>query len=170
VLNCVNRKPASAGGNSDRLAVLRRVFPRTQAPPPPLATPEGQGDEVLEMQEERPDLKETAVYTFRDSSPRRRSLLLPMSPQHWRFLCGHVESGTAGAREAGLESAGVNTDGHTRQVRAVAECCVAFCGSPRGTLDQGSLVLFPLVFCLFTVVYWASYTSEASHRMGQSHH
>jgi hypothetical protein len=89
-----------------------------------------------------------------------------MSPQHWRFLCGHVESGTAGARDGAAEGPGGGTDvGHGRRVRAIAECCVAFCGSPRGTLDQGSLVLFPLVFCLFTIVYWASYTSEASNRM-----
>ncbi|CAB3363870.1 glycine receptor subunit alpha-4-like [Cloeon dipterum] len=170
-VNCINRKSPSG----DRLAVLRRVFPRASMPP--LATPEAmQPDDGLELQERgMVDNRESAVYTFRESSPQRRSFLLPVSPRHWPFLCGSQRrrggaSSPPPDRRDSLtdnEAGGGSPRGSRQQQRgrAIAEYCVSFCGSSRGTLDQGSLVLFPLVFCLFTVVYWVSYTSEAAHRM-----
>jgi hypothetical protein len=102
-----------------------------------------------------------------------------MSPRHWPFLCGSQNQNNQNAspppppqhrdsltveNEAGVAS----SSSPKQKTRAIAEYCVSFCGSSRGTIDQGSLVLFPLVFCLFAVVYWASYASEAAHRM--SHH
>lgn len=43
----------------------------------------------------------------------------------------------------------------------VAEFVVLYCGSQRGMVDQVSLVLFPICFVLFTVIYWISYVSES---------
>ncbi|XP_059480942.1 glycine receptor subunit alpha-4-like isoform X2 [Neocloeon triangulifer] len=166
-VNCINRKSPSG----DRLAVLRRVFPR--AAMPPLATPEVlQPDDGLELQERgMVDHRESAVYTFRETSPQRRSFLLPMSPRHWPFLCGSHGQRRRGATSPPPEQRDSLTDNEAggsikeRRSRAFAEYCVSFCGSSRGTLDQGSLLLFPLVFILFTIVYWVSYMSEAAHRV-----
>ncbi|XP_016659655.1 glycine receptor subunit alphaZ1-like [Acyrthosiphon pisum] len=38
---------------------------------------------------------------------------------------------------------------------------ILYCGSPRGTLDQVSLALFPLCFVIFSVMYWISYLNES---------
>jgi len=38
---------------------------------------------------------------------------------------------------------------------------ILYCGSPRGTLDQVSLALFPLCFVIFSVMYWISYITES---------
>lgn len=38
---------------------------------------------------------------------------------------------------------------------------ILYCGSPRGTLDQVSLALFPLCFIIFSVMYWISYITES---------
>ncbi|XP_060836653.1 glycine receptor subunit alpha-2-like isoform X2 [Rhopalosiphum padi] len=43
----------------------------------------------------------------------------------------------------------------------VARHVILYCGSPRGTLDQVSLALFPLCFILFSVLYWISYITES---------
>jgi len=60
-VNCINRKSPSA----DRLAVLRRVFPRASMPP--LATPEViHPEDGLELQERgMVGTRESAMYTFR---------------------------------------------------------------------------------------------------------
>ncbi|XP_066996201.2 glycine receptor subunit alpha-4-like [Anabrus simplex] len=52
-----------------------------------------------------------------------------------------------------------------RKFRMVAEYVVLYCGSQRGMVDQVSLVLFPVCFALFTIVYWVSYVSESRSRM-----
>ncbi|PSN30364.1 hypothetical protein C0J52_25959 [Blattella germanica] len=49
-----------------------------------------------------------------------------------------------------------------KKFRMVAEYVVLYCGSQRGTVDQVSLVLFPICFILFALVYWISYISSAS--------
>ena len=54
-----------------------------------------------------------------------------------------------------------------KRFRKVAEYVVLYCGSQRGTLDQVSLVLFPLCFLLFATIYWISYVSESRRRMQQ---
>ncbi|CAH0604810.1 unnamed protein product [Chrysodeixis includens] len=38
---------------------------------------------------------------------------------------------------------------------------VMFCGAQHGTLDKFALMLFPMCFCLFTIIYWTTYLSEA---------
>ncbi|XP_026724570.1 glycine receptor subunit alpha-4-like isoform X2 [Trichoplusia ni] len=38
---------------------------------------------------------------------------------------------------------------------------VMFCGAQHGTLDKFALMLFPMCFVLFTIIYWTTYLSEA---------
>lgn len=45
--------------------------------------------------------------------------------------------------------------------RNAAEYALLYAGSQRGRLDQISLVLFPLSFLVFTIVYWVLYLSES---------
>lgn len=45
--------------------------------------------------------------------------------------------------------------------RHAAEYALLYAGSQRGRLDQISLVLFPLSFLVFTIVYWVLYLSES---------
>ncbi|XP_069702867.1 glutamate-gated chloride channel-like [Periplaneta americana] len=51
-----------------------------------------------------------------------------------------------------------------KKFRMVAEYVVLYCGSQRGMVDQVSLVLFPICFMLFTIIYWVSYVSESKIR------
>ncbi|XP_028170781.1 gamma-aminobutyric acid receptor subunit delta-like isoform X2 [Ostrinia nubilalis] len=39
---------------------------------------------------------------------------------------------------------------------------VMFCGAQHGTLDRIALILFPVGFFLFNIIYWTTYLSEAS--------
>ncbi|KAK6625241.1 hypothetical protein RUM43_005535 [Polyplax serrata] len=55
----------------------------------------------------------------------------------------------------------------TKKFRKVTEYVILYCGNQRGTLDQVSLILFPLCFLLFTTVYWISYIKESRMRMHQ---
>ena len=43
----------------------------------------------------------------------------------------------------------------------VANVALLYAGSQRGKLDQISLILFPLSFLLFTIIYWVLYLSES---------
>ncbi|XP_047512485.1 gamma-aminobutyric acid receptor subunit delta-like isoform X2 [Pieris napi] len=46
-----------------------------------------------------------------------------------------------------------------------AEKGVMFCGAQHGALDRYALIVFPLCFILFTVIYWTTYLSEAHRAM-----
>lgn len=48
--------------------------------------------------------------------------------------------------------------------RNVADVALLYAGSTRGSLDQISLVLFPLSFVLFTIIYWTLYLNESRKR------
>ncbi|KAJ9595151.1 hypothetical protein L9F63_013559, partial [Diploptera punctata] len=61
----------------------------------------------------------------------------------------------------GSSNGGAETLGR-RKFRMVAEYVVLYCGSQRGMVDQVSLVLFPICFMLFTIIYWVSYVSSAA--------
>ncbi|XP_055920251.1 glycine receptor subunit alpha-2-like isoform X2 [Eupeodes corollae] len=50
---------------------------------------------------------------------------------------------------------------HRRRFRNAAEYALLYAGSQRGRLDQISLVLFPLSFLVFAIVYWVLYLSES---------
>jgi hypothetical protein len=71
----------------------------------------------------------------------------------WKILCLLQDQRPAGGE--GSEPPA------RRKFRMVAEFVVLYCGSQRGMVDQVSLVLFPICFILFTIVYWISYVSES---------
>ncbi|CAO1308217.1 unnamed protein product [Diamesa hyperborea] len=48
-----------------------------------------------------------------------------------------------------------------RKFKNVADVALLYAGSQRGKLDQISLILFPLSFLLFTIIYWVLYLSES---------
>lgn len=48
-----------------------------------------------------------------------------------------------------------------KKFKNVAEYALLYAGSQRGKLDQISLIVFPLSFLLFTIVYWTLYLSES---------
>ncbi|XP_037926157.1 glycine receptor subunit alpha-4-like isoform X2 [Hermetia illucens] len=50
---------------------------------------------------------------------------------------------------------------HRKRFRNVAEYALLYAGSQRGKLDQISLIVFPLTFFIFAVVYWILYLSES---------
>lgn len=52
------------------------------------------------------------------------------------------------------------TRGYAR-FAALADRAVMFCGAQHGTLDRYALMIFPLMFFLFTVTYWTVYLNEA---------
>ncbi|XP_049867488.1 gamma-aminobutyric acid receptor subunit delta-like isoform X2 [Pectinophora gossypiella] len=52
------------------------------------------------------------------------------------------------------------------RVASMADRGVLFCGAQHGALDRFALMLFPVCFFLFTVIYWTTYLSEA-HRATQ---
>lgn len=49
--------------------------------------------------------------------------------------------------------------------RNVADVALLYAGSTRGKLDQISLILFPVSFLLFTIVYWALYLHESRKKL-----
>ncbi|XP_055387563.1 glycine receptor subunit alpha-2-like isoform X1 [Condylostylus longicornis] len=51
--------------------------------------------------------------------------------------------------------------GGRKRFKNVAEYALLYAGSQRGKLDQISLVLFPLSFLVFAIVYWVLYLSES---------
>lgn len=57
-----------------------------------------------------------------------------------------------------------------RRFRNAAEVAVLYAGSQRGKLDQISLILFPVSFLIFTIIYWVYYYSESQHRINGSPH
>lgn len=48
--------------------------------------------------------------------------------------------------------------------RNVADVALLYAGSTRGRLDQISLILFPVSFLLFTIIYWVLYLNESRKR------
>lgn len=50
---------------------------------------------------------------------------------------------------------------HRFSFRNVADVALLYAGSTRGKLDQISLILFPVSFLLFTIIYWILYLSES---------
>ncbi|CAH0721789.1 unnamed protein product, partial [Brenthis ino] len=48
---------------------------------------------------------------------------------------------------------------------AMVERGVMFCGAQDGALDKFALILFPLSFLLFIIIYWTTYLSEAHRAM-----
>ncbi|CAH0406403.1 unnamed protein product [Chilo suppressalis] len=48
------------------------------------------------------------------------------------------------------------------RMAAMADRGVMFCGAQHGTLDRFALILFPLCFVLFNIIYWTTYLSEAA--------
>ncbi|XP_038215699.1 gamma-aminobutyric acid receptor subunit delta-like isoform X2 [Zerene cesonia] len=47
------------------------------------------------------------------------------------------------------------------RIAAAADRGVMFCGAQHGALDRYALMVFPMCFTLFTVIYWTTYLSEA---------
>ncbi|XP_013145990.1 PREDICTED: gamma-aminobutyric acid receptor subunit delta-like [Papilio polytes] len=47
------------------------------------------------------------------------------------------------------------------RVATMVDHGVMFCGAQHGALDKFALMLFPICFFLFTVIYWTTYLSEA---------
>ncbi|XP_055859106.1 glycine receptor subunit alpha-2-like [Episyrphus balteatus] len=63
-----------------------------------------------------------------------------------------------------IDPSTINTPMHRRsfyRFRNAAEYALLYAGSQRGRLDQISLVLFPLSFLVFAIVYWVLYLSES---------
>ncbi|CAH2086287.1 unnamed protein product [Euphydryas editha] len=48
---------------------------------------------------------------------------------------------------------------------AMADRGVMFCGAQHGALDKFALMVFPICFFLFTIIYWTTYLSEAHRAM-----
>lgn len=48
-----------------------------------------------------------------------------------------------------------------KRFRNVADVALLYAGSTRGKLDQISLILFPVSFLLFTIIYWVLYLNES---------
>ncbi|XP_050668032.1 glycine receptor subunit alpha-4-like isoform X2 [Leptidea sinapis] len=48
---------------------------------------------------------------------------------------------------------------------AAADRGVMFCGAQHGALDRYALMIFPLSFLLFTIIYWTTYLSEAHRKI-----
>ncbi|XP_050345610.1 glycine receptor subunit alpha-4-like isoform X2 [Nymphalis io] len=48
---------------------------------------------------------------------------------------------------------------------AMADRGVMFCGAQHGALDKFALMVFPICFILFTIIYWTTYLSEAHRAM-----
>ncbi|XP_026495353.2 glycine receptor subunit alpha-4-like isoform X7 [Vanessa tameamea] len=48
---------------------------------------------------------------------------------------------------------------------AMADRGVMFCGAQHGALDKFALMVFPICFTLFTIIYWTTYLSEAHRAM-----
>lgn len=42
---------------------------------------------------------------------------------------------------------------------------VMFCGAQHGAMDKFALMIFPICFFLFTIIYWTTYLSEAHRAM-----
>ncbi|XP_045542897.1 glycine receptor subunit alpha-4 isoform X3 [Papilio machaon] len=51
--------------------------------------------------------------------------------------------------------------GFMARVATMVDHGVMFCGAQHGALDKFALMLFPICFFLFTVIYWTTYLSEA---------
>ncbi|XP_021185003.1 glycine receptor subunit alpha-2 isoform X3 [Helicoverpa armigera] len=62
-----------------------------------------------------------------------------------------------------LESmpSGSGPSGFLARLGQAADRGVMFCGAQHGALDKFALMVFPMCFCLFTVIYWSTYLSEA---------
>ncbi|XP_037044124.1 glycine receptor subunit alpha-4-like isoform X2 [Bradysia coprophila] len=52
-----------------------------------------------------------------------------------------------------------------KRFRNAAEVAILYAGSQRGKLDQISLIIFPLSFLVFSMVYWILYITESKKRM-----
>ncbi|KAG5678047.1 hypothetical protein PVAND_007753 [Polypedilum vanderplanki] len=52
-----------------------------------------------------------------------------------------------------------------KRFRNVADVALLYAGSTRGRLDQISLILFPVSFLLFTVIYWMLYLNESRKKL-----
>ncbi|KAL0842224.1 hypothetical protein ABMA28_014384 [Loxostege sticticalis] len=48
------------------------------------------------------------------------------------------------------------------RMSAMVDQGVMFCGAQHGTLDRFALIIFPVSFFLFNVIYWTTYLNEAS--------
>jgi hypothetical protein len=48
------------------------------------------------------------------------------------------------------------------RIAAMADQGVMFCGAQHGTLDRFALIVFPVCFFLFNIIYWTTYLSEAA--------
>lgn len=44
---------------------------------------------------------------------------------------------------------------------------VMFCGAQHGAMDKFALMIFPVCFFLFTIIYWTTYLSEAYRAMNR---
>ncbi|KAJ8725761.1 hypothetical protein PYW08_003944 [Mythimna loreyi] len=61
-----------------------------------------------------------------------------------------------------MPSGGGGPSGFAARLRAAVDRGVMFCGAQHGALDKFALMVFPMCFCLFTVIYWTTYLSEAN--------
>ncbi|XP_072943372.1 gamma-aminobutyric acid receptor subunit pi-like isoform X9 [Epargyreus clarus] len=51
------------------------------------------------------------------------------------------------------------------RIGEIIDSGVMFCGAQHGALDRYALIVFPMCFVLFTIIYWTTYLSEAHRAM-----
>lgn len=54
------------------------------------------------------------------------------------------------------------TNSILKRLANMADRGVMFCGAQHGALDKYALMVFPMCFLLFNVIYWTTYLSEAA--------
>ncbi|XP_023940916.1 glycine receptor subunit alpha-4-like isoform X1 [Bicyclus anynana] len=64
-----------------------------------------------------------------------------------------------------LEMPGDASDSFLSRFATKVDHGVMFCGAQHGALDRYALMVFPLCFLLFTIIYWTTYLSEAHKAM-----
>nr|XP_034840093.1 glycine receptor subunit alpha-4-like isoform X2 [Maniola hyperantus] len=64
-----------------------------------------------------------------------------------------------------LDMPGDASDSFLKRFAAKVDHGVMFCGAQHGALDRYALMVFPLCFLLFTIIYWTTYLSEAHRAM-----
>jgi hypothetical protein len=53
------------------------------------------------------------------------------------------------------------SDGLLARLGACVDRGIMFCGAQHGALDRFALILFPVCFLLFTIIYWTTYLSAS---------
>ncbi|CAG9585267.1 unnamed protein product [Danaus chrysippus] len=62
-------------------------------------------------------------------------------------------------------TAGDSSGSFLVRIATIVDRGVMFCGAQHGALDKFALMIFPICFILFTIIYWTTYISEAYRAM-----